>query len=336
MTGTLTIAANTSFGTISIPILNDNLNEPDEAFTVNLSNPINAPINPNAGIGEVIITDTWESTLTRTLPEGVENLKLIGSAAINGTGNAGNNVLTGNSANNTLIGLNGNDTYSFVANSSLGIDTITETTTGGIDTIDFSGTTVAVNVNLGITTSQTVNSNLKLILSANNVIENATGGTANNRLTGNTLNNTLNGGDGNDQLQGLGGDDTLWGGLGDDVLTGGVGNDQYLFQSSSVFATSLGVDYISDFEAGLDQIVLSKTTFNAITDTVGQALTDFTVVSDDEFVNASNARIVFSQGTGSLFYNQDGNVLGTGTVFEFARLGNADITLSSSNFSLIA
>ncbi|MDD1448713.1 sodium:calcium exchanger [Dolichospermum sp. ST_sed8] len=354
VTGTLTIAANTSFGTISIPILNDNLNELDEAFTVNLSNPINAPINPNAGIGEVIITDTWQSTLTRTLPAGVENLKLIGSAAINGTGNAGNNVLTGNSANNTLIGLNGNDIYSFVANSSLGIDTITETTTGGIDTIDFSGTTVAVNVNLGITTSQTVNSNLKLILSANNVIENAIGSTANNRLTGNTLNNTLNGGDGNDQLQGLGGDDTLWGeagndilnggsgndtlwgGLGDDVLTGGVGNDQYLFQSSSVFATSLGVDYISDFEAGLDQIVLSKTTFNAITNTVGQALTDFAVVSDDEFVDASNARIVFSQGTGSLFYNQDGNVLGATAVFEFARLGNVDITLSGSNFSLIA
>jgi Ca2+-binding RTX toxin-like protein len=236
----------------------------------------------------------------------------------------------------------------------LGTDTITETATVGTDTIDFTGTTAAVNVNLGVTTSQTVNSNLKLILSANNVIENATGGTGNDRLTGNILNNILSSGDGNDQLQGLGGDDnlwggagndilnggigndSLWGGLGDDVLTGGVGNDQYLFQSDSVFSTSLGVDYISDFEAGLDQIVLSKTTFNAITDTVGQALTDFAVVSDDEFVNASNARIVFSQGTGSLFYNQDGNLLGATAVFEFARLGNVDITLSSSNFSLIA
>ncbi|MEH1783737.1 MAG: hypothetical protein V7L26_32585 [Nostoc sp.] len=82
--------------------------------------------------------------------------------------------------------------------------------------------------------------------------------------------------------------------------------------------------------------MLSKATFNAVTNTVGQALTDFAVVTGDELVNASNARIVFSQGSGSLFYNQDGNVLGTGTVFEFARLGNPDITLSSSNFSLIA
>ncbi|MDZ8258707.1 M10 family metallopeptidase C-terminal domain-containing protein, partial [Nostoc sp. ChiQUE01b] len=248
----------------------------------------------------------------------------------------------------------GNNTYSFLANTALGTKTITEITTGGTDTIDFSGTTVPVNVNLGVITSQTVNSNLKLILSANNVIENATGGTGNDRLTGNSLNNTLVGGDGNDQLQGLGGNDTLqggngndiltggigndqlWGGLGDDILTGGVGNDKYLFQSSGVFNTSLGVDYITEFEAGEDQIVLSKTTFNAVTNTAGQALTNFAVVSDDQFVNANNARIVFSQSTGSLFYNQDGNVLGTGGVFEFARLGNPDITLSSSNFSLIA
>jgi Ca2+-binding RTX toxin-like protein len=191
---------------------------------------------------------------------------------------------------------------------------------------------------------QTVNSNLKLILSDNNVIENATGGTGNDRITGNILNNTLNGGDGNDQLQGLQGDDNLWGGAGNDILNGGsgndslwggLGNDKYLFQSSSVFATSLGIDYINDFEAGLDQIVLSKTTFNAITNTVGQGLTDFAVVTNDEFVNASNARIVFSQGTGSLFYNQDANLLGANAVFEFARLGNPNITLGSSNFSLV-
>ncbi|WP_049897881.1 DUF4347 domain-containing protein, partial [Microcystis aeruginosa] len=72
-TGTITIAPNTSTATISIPILNDNLNEPDEAFTVTLSNPVNATINPEGGIGEVIITDTWQSTLTRTLPNNVEN-----------------------------------------------------------------------------------------------------------------------------------------------------------------------------------------------------------------------------------------------------------------------
>ncbi|OYD88937.1 hypothetical protein CDG77_20985 [Nostoc sp. 'Peltigera membranacea cyanobiont' 213] len=195
--------------------------------------------------------------------------------------------------------------------------------------------------------SQNVNSNYSLQL-AN------TTSTSNQRLTGNALNNTLIGGDGNDQLQGLAGNDTLqggngndiltggsgddllWGGLGDDILTGGSGKDKYLFQGNGAFSTSLGVDYITEFEGGQDQIMLSKATFNAVTNTVGQAFTNFAVVTGDELVNASNARIVFSQGSGSLFYNQDGNVLGTGTVFEFARLGNPDITLSSSNFSLIA
>ncbi|MFN6002758.1 MAG: Calx-beta domain-containing protein [Dolichospermum sp.] len=351
--GTLTFNPGVTSQVINIPILNDSLNEANETFSLTLNSPTNASLGTSQTV-TTTITDTLSAAATTTLPTNVENLTLTGTAAINGTGNANNNVFQGNSANNTLTGLNGNDTYRFLANTALGTDTITETTTGGIDNLDLTGTTAAVNVNLGVATSQTVNSNLKLILSANNVIENATGGTGNDRLTGNTLNNTLNGGSGNDQLQGLGGNDTLWGGagndilnggtgndslwggLGDDILTGGVGNDQYLFQSDSVFSTSLGVDYISEFEAEQDQIVLSKATFNAITNLPGQDLTDFEVVGGDEFVNASNARIVFSQGTGSLFYNQDGSILGTGTVFEFARLGNPDITLTSSNFSLIA
>jgi Ca2+-binding RTX toxin-like protein len=118
-TGTITIAANTATATISIPILNDNLNEPDEAFTVTLSNPVNATINPEGGIGEVIITDTWQSSLTRTLPNNVENLKLIGTNNINGTGNASNNNITGNSGNNQINGGAGIDTLT----GGLGADT---------------------------------------------------------------------------------------------------------------------------------------------------------------------------------------------------------------------
>jgi hypothetical protein len=333
-TGTLTFNPGIITQVINIPILNDSINEANETFTLNLASPINASLG-TAKTATTTITDTLSASVTTTLPGGVENLTLTGTAAINGTGNANNNVLRGNSANNTLTGLDGNDTYSFLANTALGTDTITETTTGGIDNLDFTGTTAAVNVNLGIATSQTVNSRLKLIFSANNVIENATGGTGNDRLTGNALNNILNGGSGNDQLQGLGGDDILWGGLGGDILTGGLGNDQYRFQGNGVFSSSLGVDYITQFDAGQDQIALSLGTFNAITNTLGQSLTDFAVVDDDELVNASNARIVYSQSTGSVFYNQDGNILGTGTVFEFARLGNLDITLASSDFTLI-
>ncbi|MCZ8119196.1 MAG: calx-beta domain protein, partial [Microcystis sp. LE18-22.4A] len=118
-TGTITIAANTATATISIPLLNDNLNEPDEVFTVTLSNPVNATINPDEAIGQVIITDTLQSAITRTLPNNVENLRLIGSNNINGTGNASNNNITGNSGNNQINGGAGIDTLT----GGLGADT---------------------------------------------------------------------------------------------------------------------------------------------------------------------------------------------------------------------
>ncbi len=108
-TGTLIIPANASTATITIPILNDDLNEPDEVFAVTLSNATNAIINPDEETAGVIITDTWQSILTRTLPNGIENLKLIGINNINGTGNNANNIITGNSGNNQINGANGAD-----------------------------------------------------------------------------------------------------------------------------------------------------------------------------------------------------------------------------------
>ncbi|WP_080603267.1 SBBP repeat-containing protein, partial [Microcystis aeruginosa] len=116
-TGTITIAPNTSTATISIPILNDNLNEANETFAINLSNPVNATLTNNKGI--VTISDTLTANVTTTLPANVENLTLTGSANINGTGNAGNNNITGNSGNNQINGRAGIDTLT----GGLGADT---------------------------------------------------------------------------------------------------------------------------------------------------------------------------------------------------------------------
>jgi len=54
-------------------------------------------------------TDTVQSAVSYTLADNVENLTLTGTAALNGTGNALNNVLVGNSAANTLNGGAGSD-----------------------------------------------------------------------------------------------------------------------------------------------------------------------------------------------------------------------------------
>ncbi|MFM6339571.1 MAG: hypothetical protein ACKPGP_02685, partial [Dolichospermum sp.] len=96
-----------------------------------------------------------------------------------------------------------------------------------------------------------------------------------------------------------------------------------------------GVDIIADFSTGTDQLVLSKTVFDFLTSDVGIGFSDpsdFDYVQDDEFAGDSNARIVYSLTSGSLFYNQDGATAGFGTGGEFAVVD----PLTANDFVIIA
>ena len=53
ISSTLTIPAGQMTGTVSVPILDDTLDEPDEMFTVTLSSPTNATISDNLGTGTI-------------------------------------------------------------------------------------------------------------------------------------------------------------------------------------------------------------------------------------------------------------------------------------------
>ncbi|MCW9681422.1 M10 family metallopeptidase C-terminal domain-containing protein, partial [Dolichospermum planctonicum UHCC 0167] len=304
-------------------------------------------------------TDGIQSSVTLTLAtlSNIENLTLTGTTAINGTGNDTHNLITGNTANNildgglgndtlngglgndSLIGGTGNDTYLFSITTSVGTDIITEAVVGGQDTIDFTGTTTAIRLNLGITTTQTLVANgSKLTLTAANTIENVIAGAGADRIIGNDLDNRLVGGAGNDALTGGAGNDALVGGAGNDTLIGGAGNDVFSLAGNSVFTVaSQGLDIIQDFTPGNDQISLSKSVFASVTSVVGQGFSvasQFAVVEDDDLAGTSNGLIVYSSSSGSLYYNQNGAAAGFGTGGEFAILVTAP-TLTASNFSLV-
>ncbi|WP_254446949.1 lectin-like protein [Dolichospermum sp. UHCC 0259] len=152
-------------------------------------------------------TDTIQSSVTYSIAAlaNLENLTLTGTAAINGTGNAANNVITGNTANNTLNGGAGNDTL----NGGAGIDTLIGGTGNDIYIVDSTTDTITELANEGTDTIQSsvtysiaALANLENLTLTGTAAINGTGNAANNVITGNTGNNTLNGGAGNDTLIG--------------------------------------------------------------------------------------------------------------------------------------
>lgn len=164
--------------------------------------------------------DTVETGLAYTLGARLENLVLVGSAAVSGTGNGLANVLDGsqNNAANVLSGLGGNDTYIVGAGDSV----IESDAKGGIDLVKS-----YVDFELGLNLE-----NLTLLGDALS----ATGNAKANVLTGNDENNLLDGRGGVDKL------------------VGGKGNDTYIVDLTS--ANTLQDKIIERVGEGDDTLVL--------------------------------------------------------------------------------
>jgi Ca2+-binding RTX toxin-like protein len=163
-----------------------------------------------------------------------------------------------------------------------------------------------------------------------------TGGNSNEQLLGNAGDDSLNGSGGNDLLTGGNGNDSLIGAAGNDHLTGGGGNDKFRFTSSRAFiASDFGNDRITDFVKGTDMIVIKQSSFG------GATAANVAIVASDSQVNTSGGLLVYSNGTGRLFYNQNGATAGLGTGAQFARIysnntPSAIPALAASDFQFVA
>jgi len=254
--------------------------------------------------------DTVRSTINYTLGDNVENLVIAGAGAVNGTGNALNNLIYAGAGDNIIDGKGGADTVSYALAGSKVTVSLANTkaqATGG------SGTDTIIN------------------------IESCVGSIFNDILTGNDLDNILNGGLGNDTLSGgkgadtlIGGNgnDTLIGGAGKDTLTGGLGADVFRFDALADTGLTSGTwDIITDFNyAQHDIIDLSRIDANELK------------TGDQAFAFIGTAAFSSTDATGQLRFDAATHILYGSTdkdsAAEFAIQLTGVVSLVGTNFKL--
>ncbi len=243
------------------------------------------------------------SSISYTLTTYVEELDLIGSANINGTGNSGDNYIYGNSGNNLLSGLAGADTL--VGNG--GIDTLVGGTGEDLYIVSNSATVITET---NAPQWDTVWSSVSYTLSAN-VEELDLTGSANINATGNTGDNWLFGNSGNNLLSGLDGNDTLVStNGGNDTLVGGNGDDTYWISSASTVITETNT---TDWDA----------VWSTVSYTLGTNLEELDLISGSGNINGTG-----NSAANFLYGNEGNNVLS-------GLNGNDTLTGNAGNDTLI-
>ncbi|HEX8062849.1 MAG TPA: hypothetical protein VF535_06500, partial [Allosphingosinicella sp.] len=250
-------------------------------------------------------SDTVATTISYTLAANVENLQAVnigGTDSLTLTGNAvnnyiwgtqGNNVIDGAGGSDVMIGYGGNDFY-FVDDAA---DVVYEEAGGGEDTVAAS-------------TSYTLTANVENLQAAN------IGGTAALTLVGNDLGNFIWGTQGNNLLAGGGGHDRIF---------GYAGADQFLFNTAPGAAS---FDWLDDFQAGTDKILLDNSVFTALTDGAlpASAFVTATAAAD------ADDRIIFNAADGSVYYDADGNGAGAALLIAYVPVGQ---TLTAADFLVV-
>ncbi len=243
------------------------------------------------------------------------------------SGGAGDDALAGQEGNDSILGGDGNDRlYGWIGNDVLDGG-------AGADNLSAGDGNDVLNGGAG-------DDNLYAD-DGNDILD---GGAGFDNMYGGLGDDVLFGGDDIDDLEGGSGNDTLRGGKGNDILSGegnnnglfyvaGIaGADTFAFDSLSGAAfADLGVDRITDFQTGIDKILLDRTIFTALPSAL--TATSFQVVANINDAATSSGLLVYSQG--HLFYNANGAAAGYGTGGEFATFDNPPPALSTSDFTIV-
>jgi Ca2+-binding RTX toxin-like protein len=183
--------------------------------------------------------DRVETALTHALAANVEDLRLTGTAAINGTGNALANRITGNAARNVIDGGGGTDVMDGAAGSDLYIIAaatdhsaaeIVDTGTGltEVDELRFTATSGTLTVHAGDVGLEQVVIGTGVAAAAVTTAKTAVHVNASAAVKG----LILGGNDGDNSIVGTAFDDRFQARLGNDSITGGGGKDSILFDTA--------------------------------------------------------------------------------------------------------
>ncbi|MBF2047688.1 MAG: calcium-binding protein [Elainella sp. C42_A2020_010] len=274
-----------------------------------------------------------------TLQGGAENDSIVGLGGNDFlSGGAGNDTIRGDSGDDTLIGEAGDDTLIGGDGSDLlsgreGNDRMTGGRGDDRYVVDAIGDVVQEAAGEGVDTvisfieSYALTANVENLILVGNSFR-GFGNDLNNEIRGNNNNNTLFGGAGNDVLIGFDGDDFLSGDAGNDILTGGAGKDTFRYRLD-VISTSNGsdVDLITDFLSGTDKIVLGGIAPASFSEA------QVTIVADDAAAATSEAQLIYSKASGSVFFNENRGAAGFGTGGEFVKVQGS--VLTSNDFSIL-
>jgi Ca2+-binding RTX toxin-like protein len=270
-------------------------------------------------------TDVVYASVSHTIGSGIENLVLMGTDPINGTGNDGNNRITGNIADNilvgglgtdTLVGGDGNDTLhanNLVQSVQYYYSNDNDQLVGGTgddtyyvygdaaDVIEVAGQgtdTVYASVSSHYTLAANVE-NLVLFGNPDTGVNLDAGGIGNsldNTITGTVGDNVLDGAVGADTMIGLGGNDTyLVDNVGDQVVEAAAGGIDEVVTSLSY---TLGADVENLTLTGTAQL---KGTGNALDNQItgNRAANLLTGLAGDDILTGGGGNDTLDGGDGN-------------------------------------